>query len=92
MVDGRITIVCGGILLVLCQEKLDKAHGIFPRSVMQGGAHICASQSHLIKKINYSKRVLLQTSAFIMVLRTRCDTTIQSAHPGMLNATNWSAQ
>lgn len=46
MVDGRITIVCGGILMVLCQERLDKAHGIFP-SVMQGEAHICASQSHL---------------------------------------------
>ena len=49
MADGRITIVCGGILLVLCQERLDKAHGIFPRSVMQGEAHICASQSHLKK-------------------------------------------
>lgn len=49
MVDGRITIVCGGILLVLCQERLDKAHGIFPRSVMQGEAHICAFQSHLKK-------------------------------------------
>lgn len=49
MVDGRITMFCGGILLVLCRERLDKAHGIFPRSVMQGEAHICASQSHLKK-------------------------------------------
>ena len=91
MSGGRKPIVCEGILLVLCERDWTRLIGISPHSLMQGGAHICASQPHL-KFCNYSKRVLLQKSAPIMVPRTRCDITIQSAHPDMSNATNWSAQ